>query len=333
MNDDLLKYLKPNDNDQLLKMTGTSLQDLLYYLDNFYLTLRDSLGIDENVTFGMELEFEQANREHITNNLVHNNLDERWKVKGDGSLDRGGEIATPVLKDLKVNWDNLSKVCEIVRNDAVIGEKAGGHIHIGTPLLGNDINHWLNFLKLWSIYENIIYRFAYGEYLTGRDGIKRYAQPMRNFFMNVVNAFQENDSNTIYHLLTTLARERYQAVNFGNVRSFTETQQKNTIEFRCPNGTLDPVIWQNNFNLFVNLLKYATSSEFNNDILTERNKFNEDIIEDSKGYNKIYLRQALELSDMLFNNNLDKIYFLRQYLKSYEFSNEPLLKAKPFTRH
>ena len=27
----------------------------------------------------------------------------------------------------------------------------------------------------------------------------------------------------------------------------------------------------------------------------------------------IYLEQAIELSDMIFDNNLDKIYFLKQY--------------------
>jgi len=48
-------------------------------------------------------------------------------------------------------------------------------------------------------------------------------------------------------------------------------------------------------------------------------------------YSEIFLDQALELSDMIFDTNLDKIYFLRQYLKSYEVGNYIFEKAKPFT--
>ncbi len=51
-------------------------------------------------------------------------------------------------------------------------------------------------------------------------------------------------------------------------------------------------------------------------------------------YNRINLPLALELVDMIFDNNLDKVYFLRQYLKNYqEISRDPChaVKAKRFT--
>lgn len=51
-------------------------------------------------------------------------------------------------------------------------------------------------------------------------------------------------------------------------------------------------------------------------------------------YNRINLPLALELVDMIFDNNLDKVYFLRQYLKNYqEISIDPChaVKAKRFT--
>lgn len=35
---------------------------------------------------------------------------------------------------------------------------------------------------------------------------------------------------------------------------------------------------------------------------------------------------------MLFVNNIDKVYFLRQYLKSFIISDEKLAKAKTFTK-
>ena len=32
-------------------------------------------------------------------------------------------------------------------------------------------------------------------------------------------------------------------------------------------------------------------------------------------YNNVNLKNALEFVDLVFNNNLDKVYFLRQYIK------------------
>ena len=51
-----------------------------------------------------------------------------------------------------------------------------------------------------------------------------------------------------------------------------------------------------------------------------------------KVYNEIYIEQSLELCDMIFSNNLDKIYFLKQYLKqlkvcqnSEQYTKSPIL--------
>ena len=48
----------------------------------------------------------------------------------------------------------------------------------------------------------------------------------------------------------------------------------------------------------------------------------------------IYLEQALELCDMIFTNNFDKVYFLRQYLKSFEVckKNADYPKARSLTK-
>ena len=42
---------------------------------------------------------------------------------------------------------------------------------------------------------------------------------------------------------------------------------------------------------------------------------------------------GLELCDMIFTNNFDKIYFLRQYLKSFEIGKKEYSKAKKFTKN
>lgn len=334
MNDSkIFEIFKPTENDKFSDLKGYDLQDLIYYLNDLYLALRSTLGLDKEVTFGMELEFEKSMNFFINTRLALSDLDKEFKIKHDGSLGiLSGEIATPVLKDVEADWEKLSRLCKVVSSHATIADKAGGHVHVGAHIFGKDKDGILNFVKLWSVYENIIFRFCYGEFLTARDGISKYAYAMRERFDEIERWCREDEDVLPYDVVRRLARDKYQAVNFCHISDLTRVGDKNTIEFRCPNGTLNPVIWQNNLNLFIKLIEYAKSKEFNNDIIDERKNLNYTVPHKSSEYNKIYLKQALELTDMIFNNNLDKIYFLKQYLKKYQYTNQPLAKAKQFTK-
>lgn len=52
------------------------------------------------------------------------------------------------------------------------------------------------------------------------------------------------------------------------------------------------------------------------------------MLNDSKLYGEIFLPEALEFSDMIFDNNLDKVYFLKQYLKNCDDSIEDTYAQK-----
>lgn len=67
---------------------------------------------------------------------------------------------------------------------------------------------------------------------------------------------------------------------------------------------------------------YCKSLKFNDDIVERRKRNNLNEYYSLEFYNEIFLDQALELSDLIFDNNLDKLYFLRQYLKSFEVCNK-----------
>ena len=49
-------------------------------------------------------------------------------------------------------------------------------------------------------------------------------------------------------------------------------------------------------------------------------------------YSQIHINDAFEFADLIFTNNLDKVYFLRQYFKDMHVSMEPLTLSENFCR-
>lgn len=118
------------------------------------------------------------------------------------------------------------------------------------------------------------------------------------------------------------------------------------IEFRCFNGTLQPEIAQNNINLIAHIIEAVATGMIDEDYIEEEYKrykkktYNFDVwkavILDEKegvrynrlldGFGKVKLDKAIKLADMIFRNDLDKVYFLKQYLKLFQVSEEEIKK-------
>ena len=304
---------------------------VLEELEDYYLEYRDSLYFDDRITFGFEIEFENMDFNAVNKNFERT-LPKGWHVKNDDTLNNGGEITTNILTDNQATWHSLKNICERVRDFAKVGVNTGSHIHVGTQALGDDPSSWLNFMKLWSVYENIIYRFCYGEYLNARPNIEEVAFPMADLFWDYAIKFKNEDN--CLGIVRRIILPRNVGVNFKNVHDGTKEKRGNTIEFRCPNGTLNEVVWQNNLNLLIHLINYARSNNFDEYKIERRKYINRNIIYDLDYYNKIDIDMAFELADMIFDNNIDKLYFLKQYFKSFQVCNNNKLyeKAKIFTK-
>ena len=199
----------------------------------------------------------------------------------------------------------------------------------------------------WSVYENIIYRFSYGEYLTHRLKTNIYAKPAAKFFdeglVNIQGKLNDKLYKVLYHIypfsskidnLKTYSLSYWHMLCDANYEIYEDYNKVNrycTIEYRCSNGTFDEIVWQNYINFFVKMMVYCKSEYFDEEILNRRKEKLGNIFNNIEEYSKIYLEQVLEFYDMIFDNNLDKIYFLRQYLKSFEVSQISFSKAKKFT--
>ena len=54
----IFSYLNPKNNDMLSKLNKKDLYEILLCLDKYYLEYRDLLGINSDITFGIEIELE-----------------------------------------------------------------------------------------------------------------------------------------------------------------------------------------------------------------------------------------------------------------------------------
>lgn len=241
------QFIDSKENDIFSLFRGLDLQELLFQIENYYLVYRNSLNLPEYVGFGVEIEYEDV-RKSIIDSYIEYNLC-KWDSKDDGSLKNGGEITSPVMIDSLEYWNELKIVCDYLsKKRANMSCNAGGHIHIGYNVLGNDVEAWKIFLKLYMCYENVLSRFFYGDKINGRKNLLKYARPTADIIYDLLptinNANHMIDFNDLFYYYT-----RYLALNLTNIRyDYPYETYKNTIEFRNPNATPEAIVIQNNIN-------------------------------------------------------------------------------------
>lgn len=342
-NYDIFKILNPNENILFSKLSSSEIDNMITNLYKYYLELRKSIGNYPNDTAGFEFEFEDYNETLIRREMSNKGYfkdDYKLYKDGEDSLVSDfltiGEICTPILNISNINWDRIKELCYIIKKNGYIGNNSGAHIHIGAQILNNIYNSLINLVSMIIAYENVIARFLYGNFINERLSMHTYATPVASEWYDTYQHFNKKHfknisiNNTISILSMYYSKNKF--INLSNIYKLGEEYVNNTIEFRGANGTLDPIIWQNNLNLIVKLMKYCNSDKFNLEIVENRIKKNIMNFNDYKYYRSINIDDALELCDLIFDNNLDKVYFLRQYLKDGNYTdNKVLVLSKKFT--
>lgn len=155
----------------------------------------------------------------------------------------------------------------------------------------------IKFLKLYAVYEDIIYRFSMGEDLDYRKSIEEYAYPI----ILTMKAYDEQE------LIDAFSNQKRHGINF-------KTNHIDLIEFRTPNACSNPIIWQNYITMFYYLIQYSLSSKCDEHLL---DKYIEefDRINLLDEYKKCDDNKAFQLSSKLFRNQTDQYNFLSQYIK------------------
>lgn len=289
---------------------------------------RATLNLPKNLTFGVEIEYENVLNELVSELLYEEEIFDRnfsnWinKPEIDLTYDNieinklmNGEINSPVLKDNIKTWKDLRTVLSILnKNGAIVTNQCGGHVNIGSHILGSNVIYWRNFLLLWILYEKEIYKFSSGEFskirIRENGVIDRLAPPLiknisyiSNFNKDKIDIFNYLKKSGISFL------EKKHDISFYNFKKI-EYDVDNRIEFRLPNATLKEEIWQNYINFFSKFM-IACKKELDVDKTIYKINHNE--------------HSALELADYIFEDNIDKDNFLIQTLKTNKIYKKELI--------
>jgi hypothetical protein len=320
-------------NTQLKVQPEDYIEEYLEFLKEYKIEYRDKINVPKEYTFGIEIEYENYSESQFAKRILeyYKNI---FNSKTELDMVNGGEVTSKVMNDRSYCWKNIKYILnELKKVGAESRDNCGSHVHVGAHVLGDNIKNWKKLLYLYTVYELVIYRFASGEYLNVRPRINAKAYPisidLANLLEKIESASEVEDLKTILE-----CEDRYRGLNFKNVdyKHTGELEQGNTLEFRMANGTHDAVIWQNLVNFYLKLLYASVNKDIDLDYLKYRIKLIQELTY-YKNYNRLYLDDAFELADIIFDNDLDKTNFLKQYYKDGREVNAPnLVKSEKITR-
>lgn len=334
-NYEIFELLGCNSNCAISKLSKNSKNELINYINEYYLELRNTIDMNNKDTFGFEMEAEVFKYSKVYELMNKYGFDlSKWVIKPETSLYKGYEVVTPMLNKTNINSEDISYICDIIKNNSKVGIQAGSHIHIGAHTLNNDEEVITRLILLLCVYENILYRFAYGEFLNERPGIATYASSCSESWYEMLSVFKNYSYLSSFEGIKWLScNDKNKGINLTNIKSLNEIKDKNTIEFRMFNYILNSIIWQNNYNLVNHFIKYCNCASFDYDTVLSRIEINKNNFNNLDYYRMIDSAGAIEFADLIFDKNIDKVYFLRQYLKSMEETTSKYLKpAKQFTK-
>lgn len=208
--------------------------------------------VDENITFGVELECSNKDIKQYENlKTIFND----YRIKKDTSVKSGFEIVSPVLHYNIKDLSKLKKVCELLKeNNFYTDYTSGGHIHVGAKYLTRRIDYNM-LLYLYINTEDILYFISDRENSIKRKKVKEYACKNKERYIKAVDAglFSLNDERPIIDIFNLINTDRYKGLNFKNLGS----KVKDTIEFRMPNGEIEFDELMLNIKLFTRLIEVS----------------------------------------------------------------------------
>ena len=257
------------------------------------------INADQNITFGVELE---TSHEYSKVYLSLKNMLSNWKITKECSINEGIEIVSPILRYNKKSLQELKYVCDFLENNNFFtNNECGGHIHIGFDYFKNP----KEIEMLYTIYTNcqdIFFDICNRKNSGIRAKINNYAKPISQRLYIALRGNRFNDIKSINRFVEEMKivqNSRYFDINIYNALN----KNKNTIEFRFPNGEINYNEILLNITLIIKLVmvskKYAYINEFDERYIPI--KLLEDISIDIDTRKNILLKLLFEDNEELIN--------------------------------
>lgn len=324
-------FIEFDKNSEFSSLTGRKVDDLLQFLSGFDLEYLDRLSnIPFDSSFGCELEFEGLPYYEIFEYMRKRPEELKlhlWRCAIDLSLVSGGELKSPILFNGKKDWNKIKEACETLRvNNADTDDNASCHVHVGSHVLGPIYDSWRVYMKLICLYEKVLFRFFMGDRSSMRKNVLKYAKPISEFIydnLDIINnvssvseLFNEFICNKLYD------KRQFISFKYVNYNDVMYAKDQNTIEYRGGNGTDNEIIVQNYINCCLKIMLACSDLLIDEEFLNYKLK-NFNSCFDLSDYSKVHLGDSLEFVDLVYPNNLEKLYFMKQYVK--KFDNNKLL--------
>lgn len=202
--------------------------------------------------------------------------DQKWKYNKDGS---GIELSSYVMTDDEQATKSIYYICHLLKQQRQqVTDMDAGHVNIGTNILTH-VQSYKNLLTMWYNLERAIFLISNQEgelprdnTIVGEEYAKTTSLRINEMILNKILEFKVDE--TISSFIEKLRHEfdKFFSINLGH----TNSSKGCRIEYRTPNGTLDPKVWIENINFFAN---FTQSAE---DLYQIQIKDSEERIEDEK---------------------------------------------------
>ena len=268
-------------------------------MSNIPFVYRDKLNIPKNIRFGLELELDKIDPDEVYK-LVRKEFGNTWLIKEDKGLTKGEnrELVSPVLTNTKDTWVMLKRMADLLKKINPDYSHCSFQINFDGDMLPS-MKTRLRFLKLYAMYEDIIYRFSKG-------GDKNYRESMEMYASPIILSLRYDPSGNIQETLDEYTNQKRYGIAFKNI-------DKDLIEFRTPNMTSEEIYWQNYINTFYYLLRCAANPKYDQDEVDRYiDEFSEIYMLES--YEILREDKARQFAKTIFDSNIDKNYFMHQYI-------------------
>lgn len=331
-----LQKMADSKNITLINMSLTDREKLKEtFLDEN--RMYSEIGLDEKMTIGMEIESEGAMSSQIQTlkKVAQKQVDGEtrgWEIHGDGSLEEGVEVVSPILTDNKDDVEDIYMVCSMLQKCGhYTNERCGGHIHIGADYLKSK-EAYVNLFEIWGNAEKIICKMSNDIGTIPRMGLQEYASPIspklnEAIESETINLESEEDLEQFISEIQEVQESRFSGLNLLNINN-----GKNTIEFRISNGTINPDTWIENARLYGRIVQISQKlAEIEKQL--EWSKEDERLL-DLKAHLKeeISEQEKMEiLLELLFSEEERKVYRER-YISSSELLEQIPDEKNPFQK-